>query len=208
MDLQFEHQPLDTSRSLIMNSAGGGSGRALLGFTDIVRKRFAFLASYGFTEIEALPTIVRYSSGSLAVNVYHGRQSYEIGLQVGHGDEQYSMSELIRAADPIVGNSYRNPVATTADSVVSNIEWLAELLRRYGDRALRNDSDFFAGLKAQKKSWAIGYELDVLEAQIRPQAEAAFREGRFREAVQLYERIAVRLSPAEQAKLAAARKRS
>lgn len=184
------------------------AGRAGLGFPEIVRRRFAFLAASGFSEVEALPTIVRYQRGGIDLNVYHGRQSYEVGLQLGREGEQYSMSELISAADPIAAEEYRNPAATTQAGLVSGVERLAELLRRYGDRALRDDPEFFAGLRRQRKSWARDYELDVRAGQIRPKAEAAFREGRYREAAELYEQIAPRLSPAEQAKLAAARKRS
>ena len=209
MDVRFGDQPVDAPGVVIVNASEKiGNDRTRFDFANVVRQRFAFLADYGFHETESLPTIVRYRRGDLDLNVYHGRQSYEIGLQVGHADEQFSMSELVRAADPEAAERYRNAAATTPAALASGLERLAELVVRYGDRALRDDPGFFADLRRQRQFWAETYALDVLAAQTRPKAEAAFRDGRYREAAELYERIAARLSPAEKAKLAAARKRS
>jgi hypothetical protein len=118
------------------------------------------------------------------------------------------MSALVRAADTAKADRYRNPVATTPAELARGLKQLADLVKQYGDRALRDDPAFFSDLRRQRKSWSESYALDVLAEQIRPKAGAAFRDGRYREAVELYERIATRLSPAEQRKLAAARKRS
>ncbi len=182
--------------------------RGRLGFADFVRQGFEYLKDYGFTETEALPTIVRYRRGDLELNVYHGRRSYEIGLQIGHREEQFSIEEIVRATDPDAWEKFRYPAATTQKSLKSGVERLADLMRCNGKRALLGDPDFFADLRRQRQSWAEAYALDVLARQIRPKAEAAFRGGRYQEAAELYEKIAARLSPAEKAKLAVARKRS
>lgn len=181
--------------------------RARLGFAETVRRYFAFLAGFGFTEVESSPTIVRYRSGDLDLNVYYGRQSYEINMQVNHRDEQVSIEQIIRATDPVGWEKYRVYAATTPAGVKFGVERLAELVLRYGERALRDDPEFFADLTKKREAWADAFALDVLASQVRPKAEAAFREGRYREAAELYERIAARLSVAERAKLAAARKR-
>jgi len=182
--------------------------RIRLGFADAVRKKFAFLADYGLSETEALPTIVRYRKSDLELEVYQGRLSYEIGINIGHGDEKFSMGALIRAVDPVGGGKYRDWAATSSEALAAGLDRLAELLRRYGERALRNDLSFFEELGKQGEAWAETYSLDVLVAQIRPKAELAFRENRYREAAELYERISARLSVAERMKLAIARKRS
>lgn len=182
--------------------------RAQLRFADVVRERFAFLADYGFSMVEALPTVVHYTRCDLELNVYHGQGSYEVGIDIGHGDERFSMGALIRSTDPVSGAKYRDGTATSSESLVSGVERLAELVRRYGERALRDEPEFFADLRRQRKAWAEAYSLDVLAEQTRPKAEAAFREGRYRDAAELYEKMAARLTPTEQAKLAAARKRS
>ncbi len=56
--------------------------RSHLNFERQVREAFAFLSDLGFSETEALPTLVRYRHDDVEVDVYYGRQSYEIGAGV------------------------------------------------------------------------------------------------------------------------------
>jgi len=151
---------------------------------------------------------VRYRKRKLELNIYHGRQSFEIGFHIGHAGEHYSMSEIIRVTDPAAADQYRNAAATTPAELVSAVDRLAVLVSRYGERALRDDPAFFTELNRQLKSWSDAYALEVLAQQLRPKAEAAFREGRYREAAELYGRIHARLSPTELKKLDIARERS
>ncbi len=185
-----------------------GRERTRLNFADAVSRSFAFLAEFGFTEIESLPTLVRYRKGDLDVTVYHGRQSYEIAFEVCRLGTRYSLDELIRAIDPDVAAQYRNYATLTPEGIGEGLARLEMLVRRYGERALSGDSTYFAALDRQRKSWAEGYALDVIAAQLRPKAEAAFRSGDYGQAADLYERIRTRLSAAELKKLALAKKRA
>lgn len=185
-----------------------GLVRKRLNFAHLVVERYRFLEELGFVESESMPTIVRYRKGDLDLSVYHGRRSFEVGLEIGHGDEQFSMSEMIRSSDPTAAEHYRNPVARTPADLASSVGRLANLLQRYGERGLRDDPQFFATLRQQRKSWSEEYALDVLAEQTRPKAAAAFQEGRYREAADLYEKIIRRLTPAEQKKLAVARRKA
>jgi hypothetical protein len=141
------------------------------------------------------------------VDVCHGRQSYELDFGIERSGVRYSLSELIRTTDPHAAGQYRNFAATSPSGIAEGLTRLAELVKRYGKLALQGDAEFFTAIEKQRAAWAEGYALDVLAEQIRPKAEAAFREGHYQEAADLYEKIAPRLSPAEQQKLAAARKR-
>ena len=199
---------MDAAGALSMsNSPEVGRERTRLNFPHVVLQGFAFVANSGFTQVEALPTIVRYRKDDTELDVYHGRKSWEIGVEINRSGERFSMSEIIRASDPGAAESYRNPTALTIGDVQTGVEKVARALQRYGEQALRGDAEFFAELKRQRQAWSDAYSLDVLAEQIRPRADAAFREGRYREAAELYERISARLSPAEQKKLAAAQKR-
>jgi hypothetical protein len=177
-------------------------------FIAIVRLHFAFLVPLGFSEVEASPEIVRYKNGTLDVMVHHSLLSFEVGLHIDRSGETFSISEVIRVADPVAAASYRCPTANTLEQLECGVHELSWLVRRFGERALLNDPEFFACLRGLRIVWSDAYALDVLVEHVRPRAETAFREGRYREAVELYEKIASRLTPAERAKLAAARKRS
>lgn len=187
----------------IMNT----SDRSYLNFETKVRKAFAFLSILGFSEVEALPTLVRYRKGSVEVDVYHGRQSYEIGAGVTSFGARYAISELIRAIDPEAAKQFHYAMVTTAEGVAAGLEDLSSLMERYGSAALHGDSQFFSMLEKQRKCWAEEYALDVLVEQLRPQADEAFLEKDYSTAVELYSRIRQRLSPAELKKLSFAEKR-
>lgn len=176
-------------------------------FARKARDFFGFLEDAGFTEVEALPTLVRYRKGNVEVDIYHGRQSYEIGGGVAFSGTRYSMAEIIRASDPDAAKEYRNPVAASPERVAPALEELASLMQRYGVSVLRGDGQLFAALEGQRKHWAEEFSLDVLAAQLRPLAEDAFRRGDYARAAELYGRIRGCLSPAEAKKLSVAQAR-
>ncbi len=175
--------------------------RSTLNFEEKTRKAFAFLGDLGFSEIEALPTLVRYQNGSVEVDVYHGRQSYEIGMGITAFGTRYPISAIIRAADPEAFKRFHYTVATVSESVVDGLEELGLLMKRYGREALEGDLQFFSTLEKQQKLWTEEYALDVLTRQLRPQADEAFHRKDYSTAAELYSRIRERLSPAELKKL-------
>jgi len=182
--------------------------RADLHFERKVRGAFLFLEEMGFIEVEAAPTLVRYQKGDVEVDVYYGRQSYEVGAGVTAFGVRYAMSEIIRTADPAAAKTYRHAVATTPDGIAEGLEELGSLMRRYGADALNGDRQFFSILAKQREQWSEDYALDVLADQLRPRAEEAFRRGDYVMAAELYARIKGRLTQAEVKKLAVAQSRS
>lgn len=209
MDLSLAVCHVDAACTMTMGVSNEiGRERTRLNFANAVSEKFSFLGDLGFSEVESLPTIVRYRKGDLELHVYHGRQSFEIGFEVGRQGVRYSMSELIRANDPEIAERYRDYAAITAEGVAEGLTQLEGLVKCYGERALRGDPEFFTTLENQRKVWVEGYELDVLAKQLRPKAEAAFQHGDYREAAALYEKIRSRLSATELKKLELARARA
>ena len=182
--------------------------RTALNFSTLAKERFDFLHDLGFVEIESSPTIVRYRKDSIEVDVYHGRQSYEISFGISHDGVRFSISEIIRAIDPETAKKYRNPAATTQDVLAKSLLKLEKLVKQYCKQALQGNQDVFEALNIQRKTWAKKYALEVLAGQLRPRADEAFRLGRYHEAAELYKRIRPLLSPAEIKKLTIAEKRS
>lgn len=181
--------------------------RSHLNFEGQVRESFIFLEDLGFSEIEALPTLVRYRKGRVEVDIYHGRQSYEIGAGVTVFGVQYPISAIIMASDPEAFKQFRYAMMTTPEGVATALKELGSLLKRYGNAVLRGDSQFISTLEQQREQCAEDLALDVLAYQLRPQANEAFRRKDYSTAADLYSRIRERLSPVEIKKLSLAEDR-
>jgi hypothetical protein len=182
--------------------------RAGLHFERKVRGAFLFLEEMGFAEVEAKPTLVRYQKGHVEVDVFHGRQSCEVGAGVTVLGVRYAMAEIIRTADRAAAKTYRQAVATTPEGVANGLEELSSLMRRYGVDALNGNRQFLSVLAKQREHWSEDYALDVLADQLRPRAEEAFRRRDYVMAAELYARIKERLTRAEVTKLEIAQSRS
>lgn len=184
------------------------SDRKDFDFEAKAKTAFAFLVEHDFIEIESSPTLVRYKKGHVEVDIYHGRQSYEVGLGVTLFGVRYSLSEIVRLEDSEVGQNFRYPTAATPEEVKFALGKISALMKNYGCSALDNDQKCFFLLKRQRESWAEDYALQVLAEQLRPQANDAFRKKKYAKAAELYSRILKQLSPAEIKKLRIAEKRS
>jgi hypothetical protein len=178
-----------------------GPERTRLNFPNAVRESFAFLSDLGFSVVELLPTLIRFKKADLELNIYHGRQSFEIGFELAREGTRYSISEIIRATDPSAADRYRNFATTTPQGLGEGLAQLRVLVQQYGAMALQNDPAFFRALESQRKAWSEAYALDVLAQQLRPKADEAFRQGDYRKAVELYEQIRPCLTPSELKKL-------
>ncbi len=153
-------------------------------------------------------TLVTYNNGEISVEVYHGRKSYEIGFDVTYRDHRYSIGQILGVENPVEAKHYQNYCATTRNHVIQGLDQLAVLVKRYGTRALRADQEFLRELEASRIRWRKEFALDVRESQLRPKAAEAFQQGEYAQAVELYEQIIERLSPAEVKKLELARTRT
>lgn len=190
------------------------AGRTHLGFAEEVQNAFGFLVrELNYRCVAREPTFVRYESDQVFVNVYHGRASYELGVEIGRldspGEAQhgYTLAELMRLVDPESEAGYRYVTARTAGLVEQGVAHLSELFRRYAGAALQGEADTFAQLHEQRRRWNHEYANEVMLSQVRPQAEEAFRRKDYAEALKLFESIREGLTPSELKKLEYARKK-
>jgi len=100
-------------------------------FAETVTEKFMFLNDLGFSLVEALPTFVQYRKDGIKINIYHGRQSYELGFEIVRLGKRYSMSELIRIIDPEAAARYRNATATTQKSLTEELARLRSHLDQF-----------------------------------------------------------------------------
>lgn len=170
-------------------------------FPGKVREKFSFLECLGFSVIESLPTVVRYKNREIEVDVYHGRQSYEIGAGITVFGMRYTISEIVKVSNPDFVDTFRYATTSTPEGINKALEELSLLMRQFGEPVLKGDTKFITALSKQRKQWSDDYALEVLAEQLRPQASEAFRQKDYSTAVDLYSRIRDVLSTAELKKL-------
>ena len=191
------------------------SPRALLGFAEEAQKAFAFLSKeYGFHIASSEVTIVRHRSAIVFVNIYHGRMSYELRLEIGRLDEPsevknpFHMGNLISVEDEERGRRYRAYQTNQVELVPRGLALMAADLRRYGGRALRGDRVFYAQLRAARERAARRFGREMTVSQTRQQAETAWREKDYPKVASLYDEISDHLSLAERKRRDYARRKS
>lgn len=175
--------------------------RNLLKFPDAAVDAFSFLQDHGFSVVETDETHVVFAGETSSIRIYHGRKSFEIGLEWQCGEEVYYLSELIRLTGEKSFTPERNFVATTPEAVRKGVAQLSSVFRQHALPALGNLSESLDKLRNQRRQWSTHYALEVLAEQTRPLANAAFHEGHYARAAQLYESIEDALTTAEKHKL-------
>jgi hypothetical protein len=180
--------------------------RSQLRFVEAVEDAFGFLRFRGFAPVRREATLVRFESDRVFVNVYHGRRSYEMNVEVGRlgrgdDDRPYHLEALIRIRDAEAGARFRVPAVRTAALVRDAARELAALLQEHGDAVLGGDDATFARLDRERARWAHAYALEVRLSQVVPQADEAFRSGDYARAAQLLESVKEGLTDVQLKKL-------
>lgn len=180
--------------------------RRKLRFAEAVEEQFGFLQEHGFRRVQSEPSFVRFESRHAYVNIYHGRQSFEIGLEVGSfivGEEEtsYSMSEIIRLVEPSKADGYRNYAARSLNDVTEGVRALALLFRRYFEAGVLDDSDLIERLRKDRETWSWKYAKEVNLTHARQNLDIAWRAKDYAKVVELLRPLRDALTPTELHKL-------
>jgi hypothetical protein len=134
-----------------------GDDRRRLGFAATVSEEFCFLRSLGFELVELSDTFARYESDRRCVRVFHGRSSYELGVEIGRWidaggisrEQVFPLRDVIALrTDPgLVG--YGGTTATSAKSVRRFVAQLSRWTREFAVPLLTNGDDAFEALSAR-----------------------------------------------------------
>src|ERR1700745_1748803 len=122
-----------------------GPERAQLGFKDAVLSNFRFLNDFGLRPIEEKVTLVRYESSEAFVNVYHGRASYELGVEIGRLKEpeaKVSIFDVVRWAGVEKAEGFGKHVmfqVSSREGVEEFVPKLAALVKKHAIPLLRGD---------------------------------------------------------------------
>jgi len=181
--------------------------RADLGFVETVEAAFSFLvADCGFRLARSEPpTFVRYESDTMFFNVYHGRQSYELNVEVGS------------IADP-VGRSYRLPdvlgailgeddkrrtyfQASNREAVRRCVQVIADLVAQHYGPVLRGDAAVLGRIAAHTSERSQAHTREVVQRPVREAAERAWHTKDYAKVQELYASIRESLTLVERKRL-------
>jgi hypothetical protein len=172
-------------------STDSGNSGGRLGFIDLVLESFAFLSRLGFVVSRREATCVRFENDDVFVNVYHGRSSHHVGLELGllQDSEAYSLHELLAALAPAHIEYGR---CQTADSAVLArcLRSIAETIEQTCDALLVGDANAFEKLSSVVSPLRHAATLQAQFGAIIHRADRAWESKDFLEAAALYEKSA------------------
>ena len=151
-------------------------------FAEKVEEHFSFLKSLGFECVSTEATLVRFESPRANINVYHGRRSFEIGLELEIACEDsnsFSFFEVYRLFDQEQAEQYRNYATRTTIGVAEGVRRLGQLFRKCVDEGLFDDDKVVLQLTKQRDHLRERYALETELLQTRRKAEKAWKEKDF-----------------------------
>jgi hypothetical protein len=177
--------------------------RSKLAFTEAALINFAFLADLGFKQVKEDTTRVRFESSRVFVNVYHGRRSFELGIEMGRLNQPRDQVDLYNlvvwaGAEKIEGFGQHTVFQViTAEAVKEFVSRLAGLVKKYATPFLQGDDTAYQeARKLRALAWA-NFEKQVNLSDIREKAETAWHAKDYRQVRKLYGAMANDLSPVE-----------
>lgn len=180
-----------------MTGATDQQGR--LGFLDAVRAAFNFLFRAGFREVRAESTFIRFESGRVFVQVFHGRQSYALGVELGRlavDSEIYSLPEAVAALCPERVAEARFQ-SSTVEGTRKGLAAIGRLVLGCCARLIAGDDDAFALLHEKASVRRRELTLVAQYGAVRDRANRAWEERNFAEALRLYTEMEEALTDSE-----------
>ena len=186
--------------------------RATLGFREAVLSSFKFLSDVGLRPVKEEMTLVRYESSEVFVNVYHGRASFELGVEIGRLQEpaeKLTLYDIIAWAGAEKAESFGQHVTfqvSSREGVQEFVPKLAHLVQKYGAPFLKADATAYCAVHEARSRGAVEYEKQVNLRDVRRRAETAWHAKDYTQIVELYGPVREELTEVEAEKLAYAEK--
>jgi len=163
------------------------SEQGRLAFAELAAEAFLFLLRIGFTVARREATLLRFESDAVFVNIYHGRRSYQIGVEIGrlNGQEKFSLHELLVAFGPDEVDKARYQTSES-EPVKRYLAEIAATLDTKCRDVLVGDADAFEMLE---RVTSVSRQAATLQAQYGPivrQADKAWEDKNLDLAATLY----------------------
>lgn len=182
--------------------------RAELGFKEAVLSSFKFLNDVGLRPVQQEMTFVRYESPEVFVNVYPGRASFELGVEIGRLQEpknKLTLYDIVAWAgtEKVEGlGQHVTFQVSSREGVQEFVPKLAALVKKHTAPFLRADGAAFDSAFEIQSERAKEYAKGVNLSQVRRKAEAAWQGKDYAQVVELYGPARQDLTEVEAKKLA------
>jgi hypothetical protein len=191
------------------------SNRTQLGFTPEVLSVFNFLIQdYDFKCVKTDVTFVRYESGSIFVNIYHGRRSYELGVEIGKLEKDpnvpenwYTIGEILDFVGVRKDLKFTFFQTSNKDQIKILLKRLAEYVKNYAGAILRGEVEILKKIQILREEKSDAYIKEMNLRHIREMADVAWKQKDYVKFVGLCSPVEDDLTPVEAKKLEYARKK-
>jgi len=145
--------------------------------------------------VETQPTFVRFESETTFLNVFHGRGSFELDVEIGRlgsAQEQerpFSLGEVISAHPGGAEVAHRRLQASSPRAVASCVERLSELTKQFARAAIDGEEDAFRRLATRRRRDSVALTESYRAGDLRSDADAAWRQRDFGRVVNAYEAL-------------------
>ncbi len=190
-----------------MLSPEASPDREKLGFAPAVLDSFQFLSNFKFHVVDQKSTFVRFESPDLFINIYHGRISYQINVELGRKIDpkgRLTIDSIVDWAGAYQAEAFGQHVMFQVDSydgVQQFVPKLANLVEKYAAPLLRNDTSAWESafqLQSQRTQERI---LNYALSAMREKVDRAWRSHDYARVVELYSPFRANLSVVEQKRL-------
>jgi hypothetical protein len=197
-----------------MSAAMAGGARSRLGFAAAVLEEFGFLSELGFRVVERTDTFVCYESERRFVRVFHGRSSYELGVEIGRWvdidggrrEQFFPLCDVVARQADLAEVGYGGSAATDAQLLRKFVRQLGGWTRRFAEPLLSDGDQEFDELSEINARRAEGHREALRASRLRARAAEAWQRRDFGTVLNAYSEIeaelpTVRLKPSERARL-------
>jgi len=138
---------------------------------------------------------MRLERSNRFVDVFHGRTSYELGLEIGRHvrvgnetvEQKFHIQDVLSLFAPEV--RYRSLTATTREQVARFLDILEAWTGRISNELLRGEDEFFDQLSEQAVRYSTEFLDGVRAERLRSQAADAWRRMDLASVIMAYEEI-------------------